>query len=62
MGMTRQERNSIHKKQERLQVKKGTPFLGDLKEGIPELRATNEGLVEYIRYNNRLYKNIKTRV
>ena len=55
-------RNSIHKKQERLQVKKGTPSLGDLKEGIPELRATNEGLVEYIRYNNRLYKNIKTRV
>jgi hypothetical protein len=62
MGMTRQERISIHKKQERLQVKKGTPFVTDLREGIPELRATTEGLVEYVRYNNQLYKNIMTRV
>ena len=40
MGMTRQERIALHKKQERLQVKGGTPFIADLKEGVPVLRST----------------------
>ena len=58
MGMTRQERIALHKKQERLQVKTGAPQLSDLTEGVPALRSTNEGVVEYIRYNNELYKKI----
>ncbi len=56
--MTRQERIALHKKQERVQVKIGAPSTGDLKEGVPELRKTKEGIVEYVRYNNVLYKKL----
>ena len=58
MGMTRQERIALHKKQERLQVKEGAPSVTDLKEGVPVLRATSEGVVQYVRHNGVLYKNI----
>ena len=59
--MTRQERIALHKKQERLQVKSGAPSLSDLKEGVPVLRSTNEGVVEYVRHKNVLYKKILDR-
>ena len=58
MGMTRQERIALHKKQERLQVKSGAPSLSDLAEGVPVLRSTNEGVVEYVRHNGVLFKKI----
>jgi len=58
MGMTRQERIALHKKQERLQVKSDVPNVSDLKEGVPVLRSTSEGVVEYVRHNGVLYKNI----
>ena len=58
MGMTRQERIGLHKKQERLQVKSGVPVVSDLKEGVPVLRTTDEGVVEYVRHNSVLYKNV----
>ena len=58
MGMTRQERIALHKKQERLQLKKGVPAISDLKEGVPTLRATSEGVVEYVKYNSVLYKKV----
>jgi len=58
MAMTRQERISLHKKQERLQVKKGVPNVKDVKDGVPVIRATAEGLVEYIKYNGTLHKKI----
>jgi len=61
MGMTRQERLAIHKKQERLQVKSGVPRVPDLKEGVPVLRATTEGVVEYVRHNGVLYKKVLDR-
>ena len=61
MGMTRQERISLHKKQERLQVKDGTPVVDDLSEGVPALRATIEGVVEYVRHKNVLYKKVLDR-
>ena len=56
--MTRQERIALHKKQERLQVKSGVPMVADLKEGVPVLRSTTEGVVEYVRHNGVLYKNV----
>ena len=56
MGMTRQERIALHKKQERLQVDLGVPDVKDLKEGVPVLRSTIDGLVEYVRHNGLLYK------
>ena len=61
MGMTRQERIALHKKQERLQVKDGAPDASDLKEGVPVLRATSEGVVEYVKHNGVLYKKILDR-
>ena len=61
MGMTRQERIALHKKQERLQVKSGTPSVADLKEGVPTLRSTDEGVVEYVRHNGVLSKKILDR-
>ena len=60
--MTRQERIALHKKQERLQVKSGAPLVGELKEGVPILRSTTEGVVEYVRYKNILYKKVLDRV
>jgi|TARA_Y100000296_G_C4984114_1_gene162108 hypothetical protein len=56
--MTRQERIALHKKQERLQVKSGVPRVADLNEGVPVLRSTSEGVVEYVRHNGVLYKNV----
>jgi len=62
MGMTRQERIAGHKKQERLQVKSGVPRVADLKEGVPVLRSTTEGVVQYVRHNGVLYKNVLEKV
>ena len=61
MGMTRQERIALHKKQERLQLKKGAPATSDLNEGVPALRSTKEGIVEYVKYNGVLYKKVLDR-
>jgi hypothetical protein len=58
MRMTRQERIALHKKQERLQVKPGVPRVSDLKDGVPVLRSTIEGVVEYVRHNGVLYKKV----
>tara|TARA_B100001250_G_scaffold402392_1_gene415474 strand:+ start:848 stop:1030 length:183 start_codon:yes stop_codon:yes gene_type:complete len=54
--MTRQERIALHKKQERIQVRNGVPVLVEMKEGIPEIRRTTEGVVEYVKSNGVLYK------
>ena len=54
MGLTRAERIALHKKQERLQIKPGKPAVAELAEGVPVLRSTNEGVVEYVRYNGVL--------
>ena len=61
MGMTRQERIALHKKQERLQVKNGAPSVNDLKEGVPVLRSTSEGVVEYVKNNGVLFKKVLDR-
>ena len=59
MGMTRQERVSLHTKQERLQVKNGAPSVSNMKEGIPELRYVDgSGLIEYTRFNNILHEKV----
>ena len=56
--MTRQERVASHSKQERTHVRNGTPVASDLKEGVPVLRSTVEGVVEYVRHNGVLYKTV----
>ena len=55
--MTRQERISHHKKQERLIVQNGDPSIDELKEGVPVLRnVPGKGLVEYVNYNNQIHE------
>jgi len=61
MAMTRAERIALHKKQERIQVKPGKPRKSDLTEGVPVLRSTSEGVVEYVRHKNVLYKKVLDR-
>tara|TARA_Y100000310_G_C20664355_1_gene806617 strand:- start:598 stop:786 length:189 start_codon:yes stop_codon:yes gene_type:complete len=58
MPITRQERIALHKKQERLQVKVGVPAAVDLKDGVPTLRKTSEGIVEYVKHDGVLFKKI----
>jgi len=61
MSMTRQERIALHKKQERLQIRKGVPTVSELIEGVPVIRETSEGLVEYHRKGSILYKKVLDR-
>jgi hypothetical protein len=60
--MDREQRVVLHKKQERLQVKRGIPNIGELSEGVPVIRLTNKGLYQYVKYNNVLYKQKFTKV
>ena len=63
MAMTKTERRSSHKKQERLQVESGTPRAEELIECVPVLRLGTDGeLVQYINFKGVLYKNVFTRV
>jgi hypothetical protein len=61
MGMTRQERIALHTKQSRTQIKTGVPDANELKEGVPVLRATTEGVVEYVKFKGELHKKILDR-
>ena len=56
--MTREERLALHKKQERIQVKSGIPVRSELQDGVVVLRNTIEGVVEYVKVNNVLYKKV----
>jgi hypothetical protein len=47
-----------HTKQERLQVSSGVPSVNELRAGVPVVRSTPEGVVEYTRHNNALYKKV----
>ena len=49
---------ALHKKQGILKVERGVPGVSNLTEGIPILRFTDEGLVQYVRYNGVLYKSV----
>jgi len=62
MPMTRQERIALHKKQERTQISIGVPVLSDLREGVPVLRKTSEGVVEYVKFEGSLHKKVLSRV
>ena len=59
--MTRTERRNVNKKQEKLQVSTGAPNVRELKDGVPVLRLTTEGLVEYVALNGVLYKKVFSR-
>ena len=57
MPMTRAERVSLHKKQERRNIGIGAPLASDLQEGVSALRSTTDGIIEYINYGGVLYEN-----
>ena len=58
MPYTPEQRRHLHTKQSRLQVSSGVPSINELKEGVPVLRSTPEGVVEYVRYKGGLYKKV----
>jgi hypothetical protein len=61
MPMTKEQRMirlERHQAQRRIQVKPGIPNASDLNDGVPVLRTTREGVVEYVRYNGILYKKV----
>ena len=37
------------------------PLIDDLSEDVPVLRSTQEGLVEYVKHNNTLFKKVLDR-
>jgi hypothetical protein len=62
MPYTSEQRRQLHSKQSRLQVTSGKPSPRELKEGVPVLRSTDEGVVEYVKYNGELYKKVLDKV
>mgnify|MGYP003112986897 CR=1 FL=1 len=62
MAMTRQDRVSLHKKQERASIKDGTPTLNELTEDVPVFRIVSVNnvpkLVEYVKHRSILYKKV----
>ena len=56
MGLTREQRIALHSTQKRTQVKDGAPNTNELSEGVSTLRKTSEGVVEYVKYKNVVYK------
>ena len=45
-------RKLSHSKQERLQISNGVPSINELRAGVPVVRSTSEGVVEYTKYGN----------
>jgi len=62
MPYTPEQRRHLHTKQSRLQVSPGVPLVNTLKEGVPVLRSTPEGVAEYVKYKGELYNKIYNRV
>ena len=56
MAYTPEQRRLLQTKQIRVQVKKGTPLVSELLEGVPVIRSTDSGVYQYVRHNSSLYK------
>ena len=62
MPMTREERVSLHKKQERRNISSGVPRPSDIKEGVSEVRnIPGLGVVEYTKVNGAVVENVFNR-
>ena len=62
MPMTREERVSLHKKQERRNISSGEPRPSDIKEGVSEVRNIHGlGVVEYTKVNGAVVENVLNR-
>ena len=58
MTLTRNERIALNQKQNKVIVGDGVPVDTDLTEGLSQIRKTSEGLVEYIKSDNVVYKKV----
>ena len=56
--MDREQRVSLHAKQNRLRVETRAPFVQELDEGVPAFAFVKGVLTEYVKYNNVLYKKV----
>ena len=56
--MSRQDRVNLHKKQERTQVSSGRPDVSELKEGVPTVRQTEDGVIEFLKHNGSLRQKV----
>ena len=56
MPYTKEQRRLLRAKQEKIQVRSGVPLVSDLREGVPVLRSTDDGLYQYVRYNSVLFR------
>ena len=54
-------RKLSHTKQERVQISKGVPSPNDLRSDVSVKRTTPEGLVEFTKHNNTVYKKVLDR-
>ena len=62
MPITKEERiarKQQHTKQERISVLDGIPSPDEVREGVPVLRDTNEGLIEYVKHKGVLHATPK---
>ena len=58
MNPLRYARTAIHKKSETVHMGRGVPRLSELTDGVPVFRTTSDGLVQYVRVKNIIYKNV----
>lgn len=61
MGLTRQERISLHTKQARSSIRDGVPSPADIPEGTSVVRNVNGILKEYTKHNGVLYAKVLAR-
>ena len=64
MPMSKTERIArklSHTKQERVQISNGVPSPNDLRNDVSVKRTTPEGLVEFTKHNNTVYKKVLDR-
>ena len=54
-------RKLSHTKQERVQISNGVPSPNDLRNDVSVKRTTPEGLVEFTKHNNTVYKKVLDR-
>ena len=56
--MERENRVSLHKKQERIHVGEGIPSVHELVDGVPVFRRVSGRIIEYIRIGQSLFESV----
>ena len=56
--MERENRVSLHKKQERIHVGEGIPSVNELVDGVPVFRRVTGRIVEYVKIGQSLFESV----